>query len=88
MNKAFLPNAFKGRVLAVVRRIPRGKTMTYGEVATKAGHPRAARAVGAIMRSNKDRTTPCHRVVAANGLGGYNGLQGLKERLLRREGAL
>lgn len=81
-------NLFKEDVLKVVQAIPRGKTMTYGEVARAAGHPRAARAVGAIMRSNKDKITPCHRVVAKNGLGGYNGLRGTKERLLREEGAL
>jgi len=81
-------NLFKEDVLKVVRAIPRGKTMTYGEVAARAGHPKAARAVGAIMRSNKDMTTPCHRVVAQNGLGGYNGLRGAKDKLLREEGAL
>lgn len=86
--KAYSIKDFKERVLKVVRSIPRGKTMTYGEVAAKAGHPRAARAVGAIMRTNKDKTTPCHRVIAKNGLGGYNGLKGKKERLLRAEGAL
>ena len=81
-------NLFKEDVLKIVRAIPRGKTMTYGEVAARAGHPRAARAVGAIMRGNKDNTTPCHRVVAKNGLCGYNGIRGRKERLLREEGAI
>ena len=79
---------FREKVLAVVRKIPRGKTMTYGKVAAQAGHPMAARAVGAIMRTNKDKRVPCHRVVAKNGLGGYNGLMGEKERPLKLEGAL
>lgn len=79
---------FKDRVIKVVKKIPKGKTLTYGEVADRAGHPRAARAVGAIMRTNKDKTVPCHRVVAKNGLGGYNGLQGKKELLLKKEGAI
>ncbi len=79
---------FKANVLAVVSRIPRGKTMTYKAVAAKAGHPLAARAVGAIMRSNTDKSIPCHRVVGIRGLGGYNGLRGEKERLLKKEGAL
>jgi methylated-DNA-[protein]-cysteine S-methyltransferase len=79
---------FTEKVIGVVRGIRRGNTMTYGEVATKAGHPLAARAVGAIMRSNKDKKVPCHRVVAKNGLGGYNGLQGKKRALLIQEGAL
>jgi O-6-methylguanine DNA methyltransferase len=86
--RAYLIKDFKEKVIDVVRGIPRGKTMTYGEVATAAGHPRAARAVGAIMRSNKDTVTPCHRVVAKSGLGGYNGLQGKKRELLVKEGAL
>lgn len=81
-------NLFKESVIRVVKGIPRGKTMTYGEVADRAGHPRAARAVGAIMRTNKDKTVPCHRVVAKNGLGGYNGLKGEKERLLKQEGVI
>lgn len=81
-------NLFKEDVLKVVRAIPPGETMTYGDVARMAGHPRAARAVGAIMRANKDTMTPCHRVVAKGGLGGYNGLRGEKERLLRAEGTL
>lgn len=77
---------FADRVLAVVRDIPKGKTLTYGEVARRAGHPKAARAVGAIMKNNADRSVPCHRVVAANGLGGYNGFLGTKRELLRSEG--
>lgn len=77
---------FADRVRAVVQSIPKGKTMTYGEVAMKAGHPRGARAVSAIMRGNKDTSVPCHRVVAKNGLGGYNGLRGEKESLLKKEG--
>lgn len=81
-------SGFKTRVLAIVKKIRKGNTMTYGEVASYAGHPRAARAVGAIMRSNEDTSVPCHRVVAKNGLGGYNGLQGKKEALLRAEGAI
>ncbi len=88
MNKNFLTNSFRERVLAVVKKIPRGKTMTYKAVATASGHALAARAVGAIMRTNKDKSVPCHRVVAVRGLGGYNGLRGEKERLLKMEGAL
>lgn len=62
--------------------------MTYKAVAAKVGHPLAARAVGAIMRSNADKSIPCHRVVGVRGLGGYNGLRGEKERLLKKEGAI
>lgn len=81
-------SGFRTRVIGVVKKIRKGSTRTYGEVATLAGRPKAARAVGAIMRSNTDKNVPCHRVVAKNGIGGYNGLRGEKERLLKTEGAL
>lgn len=80
---------FKAKVLAIVKRIPKGQTMTYGEVAKQAGSPKAARAVGALMKQNKDKKIPCHRVVASNGIGGYNGLQGRSKRsILEKEGVL
>ena len=81
---------FKDRVIAVVKKIPREKTMSYGEVARRAGKPRAARAVGAIMAANKNKTVPCHRVIKSDGtLGGYNGMRNeTKRELLRQEGAL
>ena len=64
---------FSEKVRGIVREIPKGETMTYKSVATKAGNPNAARAVGAIMRSNFDTGVPCHRVVRSDGaLGGYN----------------
>ncbi|MES2014433.1 MAG: MGMT family protein [Patescibacteria group bacterium] len=94
MSKAFSPkfkSDFKARVIAVVKKIPRGKTMSYGEVGKRAGHPKAARAVGAIMAANKDKSVPCHRVIRSDGkIGGYNGLQGTKDKaaLLKKEGAL
>lgn len=64
---------FKNKVLEVVREIPAGKTLTYAQVATLAGNPQAARAVGMIMSRNYDTQVPCHRVVRADGkLGNYN----------------
>jgi len=48
---------------AVVRRIPRGRVATYGQVAELAGHPGAARAVGAAMRASSGRGLPWQRVV-------------------------
>lgn len=82
-------SAFADRVRAVVRMIPQGKTMTYKQVATKAGNSRAARAVGAVMRSNFDPTVPCHRVIKSDGtLGNYNrGGESAKRQRLREEGA-
>ncbi len=81
---------FVEKVRAVVKKIPKGKTMTYAEVARKAGNPRAARAVGAIMRSNYNRDIPCHRVIYSDGrLGNYNrGGTLRKKAILRAEGAL
>ncbi|OGG53219.1 6-O-methylguanine DNA methyltransferase [Candidatus Kaiserbacteria bacterium RIFCSPLOWO2_12_FULL_53_8] len=81
---------FTDKVRDIVRKIPKGKSMTYKQVATKAGNPKAARGVGAIMRSNYNRDIPCHRVVRSDGrLGSYNrGGTERKRELLTREGAL
>ncbi|MCX6820268.1 MAG: MGMT family protein [Candidatus Adlerbacteria bacterium] len=77
-------------VRAVVSKIPKGKTMTYGEVAKKAGKSGAARAVGYIMSKNFDEKVPCHRVIRADGkVGDYNrGGAFRKQKLLEEEGAL
>jgi O-6-methylguanine DNA methyltransferase len=81
---------FAEKVRDVVRKIPKGKSMTYKQVAAKAGNPKAARAVGAVMRSNFDESIPCHRVVKSDGsLGSYNrGGTIRKRQLLMSEGAL
>lgn len=64
--------------------------MSYKQVAAKAGHAGAARAVGAIMRVNKDKSVPCHRVIRSDGtLGGYNTINGTSKReLLRKENVI
>ena len=81
------PSAFARRVLTAVRRIPAGMVSTYGDIAALAGSPRAARAVGSIMRECRDPYTPCHRVIAAGGgLGGFGGNLGLKRARLAAEG--
>lgn len=81
------PHRFVSRVLAAVRAIPPGRVATYGDVAGWAGAPRAARAVGNVMRGCRDASVPCHRVVAAGGrLGGYGGLEPMKRALLQAEG--
>lgn len=81
---------FRENVLVVVRAIPRGSTMTYGEVARLAGCPGSARAVGSLMRANYDPTVPCHRVVRSDGsVGEYNrGGSSHKRVLLEEEGAI
>ena len=64
---------FSEKVRTIVRKIPKGKTMTYKEVAEQAGNALASRAVGMIMSKNYDPTVPCHRVIRSDGkLGGYN----------------
>lgn len=79
-------SAFRAQVIAVVRRIPRGRVATYGDVAALAGRPRAWRAVGAVMRTCRMTSVPCHRVVGAGGrLGGYDDPL-RKRRLLQDEG--
>ena len=81
------PDPFAPRVLSVVRRIPPGRVASYGEIAKLAGRPRAARAVGNIMRGCGRPDVPCHRVIAAGGrLGGYGGSEFLKRSLLVAEG--
>ena len=77
---------FTPRVLAAVRRIPPGRVATYGDVAAMAGRPRAARAVGNIMKTCRRPDVPCHRVIAAGGrLGGYGGNTAMKRALLMAE---
>ena len=74
----------------MVAKIPKGKTLSYKEVAVKAGSPNASRAVGSIVARNKDKNIPCHRVIRSDGkLGGYNGLRGRsKKSILKKEKAL
>lgn len=80
---------FKQRVYAVVRRIPRGRILTYKEVARLAGSPRAYRAVGNALNKNRDSKVPCHRVVRSDGkVGGFARGTKAKEKILRREGAI
>lgn len=81
--------SFRERVIAVVTKIPRGKTMTYKEVAAAAGSPNAARAVGSIMKLNYDPKIPYHRVVKSDGTPGqYNRGDANKIKILKSEGAI
>lgn len=80
---------FKEKVLNIVRRIPKGQTMTYKEVAKKADSPNASRAVGSILKQNFNPKIPCHRVIRSDGLAGeYNRGRQNKIKLLKAEGAL
>lgn len=85
-----MKKSFSENVLAVVGAIPKGKVMTYGQVARRAGSPGAARAVGSIMKANFNPKIPCHRVIKSDGsVGEYNrGGSAEKLKKLRAEGAM
>ena len=80
--------SFSVVVLGELAKVPYGHTATYGELATRAGNPKAARAVGMVMNRNPVPVVlPCHRIVGASGsLIGYAGGLDIKEQLLRFEG--
>jgi O-6-methylguanine DNA methyltransferase len=84
--------SFTEKVYELCRQIPKGKVATYGQLATLAGSPGAARAVGMAMKSNPDAPhTPCHRVVASDGsLHGYSAGEGIKTKweMLLKEGVI
>lgn len=81
---------FRLRALEAMGRVPYGETVTYSELAARAGNPRAARAAGHACATNPiPIVLPCHRIVGRDdGLHGYAGGIRLKEQLLRLEGAL
>jgi O-6-methylguanine DNA methyltransferase len=78
---------FKEKVFEVVKKIPKGKVLTYKEVAKLAGRPKAWRAVGNILSKNKDPKIPCHRVIRSDGkIGGFRLGSKVKKKLLEKEG--
>lgn len=82
---------FADRVYDVVRKIPKGKTMTYGQVARAIGQPGAARAVGNALNKNPHESTdvPCHRVIRSDGsVGGFAFGTKKKTAMLKKEGAI
>lgn len=84
-----MENKFAQKVFEIVKKIPRGKVLTYQEVARRAGNPKASRAVGNILHRNEDLKIPCHRVIRSDWKpGGYNGLIKNKKKvdILRKEG--
>ncbi len=85
-----MQKSFTDKVLDVVRKIPKGKTLTYKQVAIKMGKSGAARAVGTIMKNNFRPDVPCHRVIRSDGkIGEYNrGGREAKIKLLKKEGAI
>jgi methylated-DNA-[protein]-cysteine S-methyltransferase len=80
---------FQQAVCHALRGVPYGETVTYGELAALAGHPNAQRAVGSFCAAKQfSIVVPCHRVVAASGIGSYGSLGvAYKRRLLELEDA-
>ncbi|MCA9353431.1 MGMT family protein [Candidatus Nomurabacteria bacterium] len=80
---------FTQKVLKVVSKIKKGETMSYSEVAKRAGSPKASRVVGSIMKKNYDTKIPCHRVIKSDGTPGqYNRGKENKIKILKKEGAI
>lgn len=79
---------FKQQVYEVVKNIPKGKVLTYKEVARRVGKPKASRAVGTVLSKNFDPSIPCHRVIRSDGkVGNYNrGGSVEKMKILNQEG--
>jgi methylated-DNA-[protein]-cysteine S-methyltransferase len=79
---------FQRAVVDALRAVPYGETVTYGELAALAGYPNAQRAAGSVCAGNRfPIVVPCHRVVAASGLGRFGSLgSGYKRRILALEG--
>lgn len=86
---ALVPEGFGRRVLKETSKLPFGSVATYGEIASRAGSPRAGRAAGNALNANPlPIVVPCHRVVpASGGIGGYGGHENRKAALLELEGA-
>lgn len=76
------------RVYELVKRIPRGKVSTYGEIARALGNKKLARVVGQILKRNQDpEKIPCYRVVRSDGrIGGYSLGIWRKIKLLKKDG--
>jgi methylated-DNA-[protein]-cysteine S-methyltransferase len=83
----FMGTEFQNAVWKALQKIPFGKTMSYGEIASKVGSPKASRAVGAANGKNPlSIVVPCHRVIGMNGkLTGFAGGLPAKEVLLNIE---
>jgi len=84
-----MESSFKEKIYKLTKQIPKGKVVTYAQLARLAGNPKAARVVGLLMRNNLYAPqVPCHRVVGADGsLVGYSAGKGIitKIEMLKKE---
>jgi O-6-methylguanine DNA methyltransferase len=81
--------SFQRKVYDIVRKISKGKVLSYSEVARLTGHYRAWRAVGESLNQNSNLKIPCHRVIQSNGrVGGYRYGTKKKIALLKKEGLI
>jgi len=79
--------SFQEKVYEIVKKIPKGKVLSYKLAAQKAGFPKAWRAVGNVLNKNRDPKVPCHRVIRTDGkIGGFRAGQKRKIMLLKKEG--
>ncbi len=77
---------FEEKVYREVKKIPKGETRTYKNIAVQAGRPKAWRSVGNILNKNFNQEIPCHRIIRSDGkIGGYNRGAAKKELLLKTE---
>ncbi|MDD4304822.1 MAG: MGMT family protein [Patescibacteria group bacterium] len=78
--------SFSEKVYKIVSKVPKGKVITYKQVATLAGNTKACRAVGNILNKNYNPQIPCHRVIRSDGkIGGYNRGEKKKREILKKE---
>jgi len=81
--------SFQKKVYQVVKKIPKGKVLSYKDVARKAGRPQAYRAVGNTLNKNRNLKIPCHRIIKSDGMvGGYRKGVKRKTALLKKEGLI
>jgi len=78
--------SFRENVYKAVRKIPKGETKTYKEIAAAARKPKAWRVVGNILNKNFNSQIPCHRVIRSDGkIGGYNRGGGKRKKTLLQQ---
>jgi len=78
---------FEKKVFKIVKKIPRGRVLTYRQIAVKLGNKKLARAVGNALSRNFNPKIPCHRVIRSDGkIGGYNRGSLNKIKILKQEG--